>query len=196
MQIRLMIEDDAGSITEVLNHSIGHSVAHFGTVPTSADEVLGDWHATGELYPWIVATDDAGAFMGFAKGSAWKTRQAYRWTVESGIYLTKGAQGMGAGKALYTKLFEILTLQGYRTVVSGVSVPNPASERLHESFGMKTIGDISPAGFKLGKWVDVRLYQKNLSELDATSAPGPIRAVSSVWDELGVHSADTQEQSE
>ncbi len=191
MQIRLMIESDAGSIAEVLNHSIGSSVAHFGTVPTSADEVVEDWCAAGESYPWLVATDDEGVFIGFAKGSSWKSRQAYRWTVESGIYLTNGAQGMGVGKALYSKLFQILTLQGYATVLSGVSIPNPASERLHESIGMTAVGDITPAGFKLGLWVDVRLYQKKLGELDSINAPGPIRAVSSVWNELGADSSDT-----
>ncbi|MDF1808985.1 MAG: GNAT family N-acetyltransferase [Phycisphaerales bacterium] len=184
MQIRLMTNDDAPDIANVLNIAIGGSIAHFGTVPTSCDEVLEDWYNSSETYPWLVARTDDGKFIGFAKGSAWKTRKAYRWTVESGIYLAAESQGMGAGKKLYTKLFEILTLQGYRIVLAGVSLPNDASVGLHESLGMSIAGDIDPAGFKLGEWIPVRLYQKQLGDTNKGSVPGNIRAVTSVWEEL------------
>lgn len=197
MQIRLMNKDDAQAIADVLNHAIGTGVAHFGTIPTSAEEVLDDWRQTRALHPWIVATSDdldpehkdSGSFIGFAKASEWKTRKAYKWTVETGIYLIEGTQGKGAGKALYTKLFEILTRQGYCIALAGVSIPNPASERLHDAIGMSVVGDIAPAGFKLGKWVPVRIYQKHLVEMSAGVVPGSVRAVQSVWDEM--HKAET-----
>jgi len=184
MQIRLMTKDDAEPIAGVLNEAIGGSIAHFGTVPTDADEVLEDWYGSGETYPWLVASSDDGQFIGFAKGSAWKTRKAYRWTVETGIYLAHGSQGIGAGKALYTVLFEILEKQGYRIALAGVSVPNPPSEGLHTSMGMNIVGEIDPAGFKLGQWIPVRIYQKNLGELGEGTVPGNIRAVTSVWEEM------------
>jgi len=183
MQIRRMTKDDAEPIAAVLNAAIGSSIAHFSTVPVSKDEVLEDWYEANETYPWLVAIDDNGAFMGFAKASAWKTRQAYKWTAETGIYINPGSQGMGVGKALYTKLFELLTLQGYRVVVTGVSLPNDASVALHESMGMQIVGDLDPAGYKLGQWIPVRIYQKHLIELAAGTVPGHIRAVSSVWKE-------------
>jgi len=184
MQIRLMTKEDAGEIADVLNVAIASSVAHFGTVPTDAEEVLQSWHATSETYPWLVAVGDDGGFMGFAKGSPWNTRQAYRWTVETGIYLNKESQGMGVGKTLYTKLFDVLALQGYRIVLAGVSIPNPASEQLHESMGMTVVGDVTPAGYKFGKWISVRRYQFHLGKIDSGTVPRPIRSVSSVWDEL------------
>lgn len=200
MQIRLMTKDDAQAVADVLNHAIGSGVAHFGTVPTSADEVLNDWRSTAEMHPWIVATSDdldsehkdSGQFIGFAKASEWKTRKAYKWTVETGIYLIEGAQGKGAGKALYLKLFELLTRQGYCIALAGVSVPNEASERLHDSIGMSIVGDIAPAGFKLGKWVPVRIYQKHLGDMSAGTIPGGIRAVQGVWDEM--HKPETSTQ--
>ncbi len=184
MHIRLMTKEDASAIAEVLNVAIGTSIAHFGTVPTSADEVLEDWHNAGETYPWLVGVDDEGQFIGFAKGSAWKTRLAYRWTVETGIYLVKGSQGVGSGKALYTKLFEVLALQGYRVVVTGISLPNDASIGLHEAMGMEVVGELAPAGYKLGHWIGVRLYQKHLGDLSDGTIPGHIRATTSVWEEL------------
>ncbi|MGV6814358.1 MAG: N-acetyltransferase family protein [Phycisphaerales bacterium] len=182
MQIRLMTKADAEPIAAVLNHAIKNSIAHFGTTPTSADEVLGDWHAAGEVFPWLVACDDAGAFLGFAKGSAWRTRRAYRWTVETGIYLVDSAHSKGIGTELYRTLFALLEAQGYRILMAGVSLPNPPSERLHESMGMSAAGDFSPAGYKFGQWISVRRYHMMLG--DPESAPSPIRSVTSVWEEM------------
>jgi phosphinothricin acetyltransferase len=184
VQIRLMNESDAQDIADILNDAIDHSVAHFGLVNTSVQEVLDDWRSTREIYPWLVARDDQAdnKFLGFAKASMWKSRKAYTWTTETGIYMAQGSQGKGIGKALYGVLFDMLKKQGYHIALSGVSVPNPASERLHTSMGMEIAGEISPAGFKLDLWIPVRIYQKNLQQLN--KEPGEIRDVKTVWDEI------------
>jgi len=176
--------EDSGCVADVLNHAISSGVAHFGTVLTNANEVRGDWESTRNTYPWLIATSDDGAFIGFSKASAWKTRKAYDWTVETGIYLVEGAHGKGVGKALYERLFELLKAQGYKVIVSGVSVPNPGSERLHESMGMRSVGDIAPAGYKHGRWVSVRIYQLLLSGCDESDTPMPVRDVETAWNEL------------
>jgi phosphinothricin acetyltransferase len=177
VRIRLMQSEDCEPIAAVLNQAIENGVAHFGTEPIYEEDVRAEWLATSEKYPWIVATEGNGSFLGFAKASAWKSRKAYTWTVESGVYIVDDAQGKGVGKALYTELFAILAAQGYRVVVAGVSVPNVGSERLHESMGFEIIGDIAPAGYKLGKWVPVRLYQHLLGACDNDANPGPILRV-------------------
>lgn len=179
-----MHSDDCPHIAAVLNHAIAHGVAHFGTTTTDADEVLGDWQDTREHMPWLVAQGEDGTFLGFAKASKWKVRQAYDWSVESGIYISDHAQGQGVGRALYHMLFMLLAAQGYRIVLAGVTVPNPASERLHESCGFTRVGDIAPAGYKLGRWVSVRIYQKHLG---AFTEPPRIRRVEDVWRELEEH---------
>lgn len=184
MQIRLMQSDDCEAVAAVLNHAIATGVAHFGTVLTDEAEVRADWVATSDHYPWLIACADEGAFIGFAKASAWKTRKAYDWTVESGIYLIEGAHGKGVGRSLYEALFRILGAQGYRIVLAGVTVPNPGSERLHEAMGMETVGDIAPAGYKHGRWVPVRIYQKLLAPCDDSDVPLPVRSVRQVWDEM------------
>ena len=180
MQMRLMTSDDCPHVASVLNRAIEHGIAHFGTTATDADEVRGDWEATRAYMPWLVAHDDDGRFLGFAKASKWKVRQAYDWTVEAGIYISDDAQGKGVGRSLYDLLFALLTAQGYKVVLAGVTVPNPASERLHEACGFTRVGDIDPAGYKLGQWASVRLYQKHLGAFDA---PGQIRRVAEVWDQ-------------
>ncbi len=175
-----MTSDDCEHIAGVLNHAIEHGVAHFGTTSVRPGDVARDWQATRAFMPWLVAEDERG-FLGFAKASRWKSRQAYDWTLETGIYITNQAQGGGVGRALYDQLFTLLAAQGYRVVLAGVSVPNPASERLHESCGFTRVGELDPAGYKLGRWVSVRIYQKRLGDLD--TPPGEIRSVGSVWRE-------------
>ncbi len=184
MQIRMMEADDCADVAKVLNHAIMNGVAHFGTASTDAKAIQEDWYATRREYPWVIATSDDDAFVGFAKASSWKTRNAYDWTVECGVYIVDGAQGKGIGRALYERLFEILREQGYRIVLAGVSVPNPASEKLHESMGFTKVGDIDPAGYKLGHWVPVRLYQLLINACDDSIVPGPPRTVESAIERL------------
>ncbi|MEX0876286.1 MAG: N-acetyltransferase family protein [Phycisphaerales bacterium] len=181
MKIRLMTAEDAPKIAGVLNREIESGVAHFSTALTDATEVLGDWRRAGERYPWLVAEGDSGAFLGFARGSSWNPREAYLWTVATAIYLVPEACGRGVGGMLYRRLFAVLGEQGFRVAIAGVSVPNPASERLHESVGMSAIGEIDPAGYKHGRWVPVRWYQKRIGVCEDKADPGPIWAVSGVW---------------
>src|SRR5262249_47523891 len=56
---------------------------------------------------------------------------------------------------------------------------NPASERLHESFGFARCGTYHRAGFKFGAWLDVGYWEAQLSPAEVT--PGAIRPVADVW---------------
>jgi len=184
MRIGLMTSGDAGEVAKLLNHAIEKGVAHFATEPTDAGQVLSEWRAAGELYPWLVARDDAGEFLGFARGSAWHPRHAYLWTVATAIYLVPAARSRGIGGRLYTVLFEMLERQGFKGALGGVSLPNPASERLHERMGMSVMGEIRPGGYKKDRWVPVRWYQKTLGRFDERTPPSDIRPVTEVWSEM------------
>lgn len=171
---------DMGPIAALLNVQILRGRAHFGVATEPPEVVEAQWRAQGVRYPWIVAEDASGRFLGFARGHPWKAREAYDWTVEAGIYIEPHARGTGVGKLLYRRLFDTLRAQGFVIVLAGVTVPNPASERLHESMGMTVAGEIAPAGYKLGRWTAVRYYQLMLRELGEDEDPGPIRPVSAV----------------
>jgi phosphinothricin acetyltransferase len=170
-------------IAALLNDQILHGRAHFGVASEGPEVVEAQWRGPsgGERYPWIVAEDARGRFLGFARGHPWKLREAYDWTVESGIYIEPQARGTGVGRTLYARLFDTLRAQGFVVVLAGVTVPNPASERLHESVGMAHAGEFAPAGYKLGRWMSVRYYHLRLRELGPGEDPGPLRTVSAVW---------------
>ena len=94
------------------------------------------------------------------------------------MYIHPDHHGRGVGKALYGKLVPILKAQGYRTLLAGITVPNAASERLHESLGMKRVAVFTRVGWKFGRWHDVGFWEL---EFDAAAGPpGAIKPVAAV----------------
>ncbi|HMF99844.1 MAG TPA: GNAT family N-acetyltransferase, partial [Gemmatimonadaceae bacterium] len=90
-------------------------------------------------------------------------RAAYRWSVDVTAYIRGNAHRRGIGRALYSALFEILGLQGYRTACAGVTLPNTASVQMHAAMGFKEVGIYHDVGYKLGKWHDVGWYERSLA---------------------------------
>lgn len=167
--VRPATAEDAAAITRIENHAILNSVAHFGLTPIEAEDTLRAFHFAQGKFPWLVAEID-GAVVGFARSGPWKTREAYRFTTEVGVYIDPKWQGKGIGKAFYTQLFEELKKLGFRTILAGITLPNPASVGLHESFGMKHLGTIPRAGFKFEEWHDTGYWVTHLLENPASLA--------------------------
>ena len=120
------------------------------------------------LYPWIVAENEIGALVGYAYASAFRQRPAYRFTVETSVYLGPGAQRQGLGSRLYRSLLATLEGQGFAQAIAAITLPNPPSLRLHERVGFAEAGVYSKVGYKLGEWRDVALWQRPLA---ATANP-------------------------
>ena len=169
MSIRPAREDDFVAIAAITNPYIVATAIHFGYDPVTAEELAGAWRTGG--YPWLVLDDDDGGVIGYAKAGVWRERAAYRWTAETGIYLAPAAHGKGLGTALYSALLDELARRGFRSVVTGITLPNEASVRLHRRLGFVDAGVVREAGFKLGAWHDVSFRQKRLSSLPAGSPP-------------------------
>ncbi len=109
-------------------------------------------------HQFLVAELD-GEVVGYAYACRWEERPAYRWSVETSVYVDDGHHGKGIGRALYAELFDRLRAQGFRVAVAGVTLPNPASIALHESMGFEPIGALRDIGWKAGAWRDVGYWQ-------------------------------------
>lgn len=162
--VRLAKDSDAADIAAIYNHYIQHSVATFEEVSVDSTQMLGRMQAVSELgFTWLVA-ELAGEAVGYACATAWNKRSAYRHTAEITVYIKNGYAGQGLGRALYQALFDHLGERGIRTVIAGVTLPNPASVALHESFGMEMAGMFKAVGYKFDRWLDVGYWQLNLAE--------------------------------
>jgi L-amino acid N-acyltransferase YncA len=122
-----------------------------------------------QAHAWVVL-EEAGRVVGYAYGGPYKERAAYRWSCEVSVYLEPGRRRTGAGRALYTALFERLVPRGFRTAVAGMTLPNPASEGLHRALGFEPVGVYRAIGWKHGRWHDVAWAQKELAPAGAPPA--------------------------
>lgn len=163
MQTRLATPADVPAIAAIYNHAIVHTIASFWTETRPEAEIAEQLAEAGARYPWLVADAD-GQVLGVAWSKRWNPRQAYDLTCEVSIYLAPDAQGRGIGKLLYTDLFSRLASIGYEQVLAGISLPNDASARLHESMGMWHVGTYRGIGRKFGKAIDVGYWQGTLGE--------------------------------
>jgi phosphinothricin acetyltransferase len=81
-------------------------------------------------------------------------------------------RGRGVGAALYTRLLDDLRARGFHSAIGGVTLPNPASVRLHERLGFQPVGVVRQAGHKFGQWLDVGFWQLLLRDGDHQPAAG------------------------
>lgn len=164
--IRLAGEADSGAIAAIYRPYVEQTRISFEEVAPDAAEVA--QRMSNPLYPWLVAEGDA-RILAFANSSAFRARHAYRWTVEVGIYAAPDAKRRGIGRALFGRLLDLLTAQGFVSAIGAIALPNEPSVGLHEALGFVHTGTYRHIGFKLGEWADVGLWQKDL----ALRAPSP-----------------------
>jgi L-amino acid N-acyltransferase YncA len=166
--IRLATLDDAEAIRDIYAPFCEATPVSFETEAPSVDEMRLRIAKTLESLPWLVCERDD-RVLGYAYASKHRERAAYRWSVDVSAYVRDGYRRAGVGRALYTRLFELLRLQGFYTALAGITLPNPGSVGLHESIGFEPVGVYRRIGFKCGEWHDVAWYQLALREY--TSRP-------------------------
>jgi L-amino acid N-acyltransferase YncA len=174
MHIRFATEADAPAVRAIYAPTVESTAISFELEVPSAAEMAARIVDRQPTYPWLVA-EEAGSVRGYAYAGRFAARAAYDWSVETSVYVGEAAQRRGIGKALYTALFEVLSLQGYRRAMAGISLPNPASVALHEKLGFSLVGVYGAVGWKLGAWHDVGWWQRGLGPVDSEpNTPVPL----------------------
>lgn len=162
--IRLATESDGAALAAIYRPYVEDSRISFEEEAPDAAEMAARLRGSSPgMHPWLVA-EEQGRVLGYAASSPFRTRRAYRWAVEIGIYLAADAHGRGIGKRLLAALLDLLERQGYVAAIGAIALPNPASVALHESLGFVAAGTYRGTGFKMGEWLDVGLWQKDLAD--------------------------------
>ncbi|KQT82242.1 GNAT family N-acetyltransferase [Aurantimonas sp. Leaf443] len=162
--LRPATPDDLPAITRIYADAVLNGTATFETVPPDEAEMGARMAAiTAKGYPYIVAEDHHGAILGYAYANAFRTRPAYRWSVEDSVYIAPAAKGQGVGRRLLQRLLELCQEAGFRQMIAVIGGSDHApSIRLHERCGFRTIGVFEASGFKFGRWIDTVLMQMPL----------------------------------
>lgn len=164
---------DAEACAAIYAPYVETTVISFEVDPPDAAEMRHRIEATLPHYPWLVWQRD-GTVLGYAYAGAHRTRAAYRWSVDTAIYLRQDIRGQGIGRQLYTALLQRLAAQGYVNAYAGVTLPNAASVGLHEALGYTPVGVYRQVGYKLGRWHDVGWWQRELNpHATAPAEPRP-----------------------
>lgn len=169
--LRPATPDDAADIRAIYVPYVVASAVSFEIEAPSVDEMRARMVAAQDLYPWIVAVDLAsGVVMGYAYATQFRTRAAYRFAVETSIYIAGNFQGQGVGRQLYKALINTLREQNYTQAIAAITLPNDTSIKLHEAVGFRRAGVYREIGYKTGAWFDVGIWQRDLAD-SATPPP-------------------------
>ena len=156
--IRFAVSGDAQRLCEIYNYYVLNAVATFEEEPVSVEEMRRRVDDVQKHFFWLVY-EQGGEVVGYAYAGKWKTRAAYRHSVELSVYISPEHHGLGIGKQLYAELLRRLAERDVRSVVGGVAGNNPASIALHLSCGFEQVARFRDVGHKFGQWVDVTYFQ-------------------------------------
>jgi phosphinothricin acetyltransferase len=111
-----------------------------------------------------LACDDRVA--GYAYAAPWRTKPAYRHTVENSVYVGEGRTGHGLGRRLLETLLERCADVGVEQVIAVIADSgDPASIALHRTCGFIFIeaGRLRRVGHKHGRRLDTMFLQRGMA---------------------------------
>jgi phosphinothricin acetyltransferase len=169
MLVRPAAPQDLPAIQAIYAHHVMHGLASFEEVAPPLEEMRRRYEdVTRQGLPYLVAEENS-EVLGYGYCTLYRTRSAYRHTLEDSIYVKQGKHGKGVGKAVLTELIAICTALKYRQVIAVIGdSANAASIGVHASLGFVRSGHLRSSGFKFGRWVDTVFMQRPLGAGDGS----------------------------
>ncbi|MGI4859677.1 MAG: arsinothricin resistance N-acetyltransferase ArsN1 family B [Janthinobacterium lividum] len=159
--IRPATSADASVIAAIYNHYVSSTTITFEEEAVVQDEMASRIESVSAQLPWYVYERD-GEVIGYAYATPWRARSAYRFSVETTVYVASGYARQGVGLQLYTALIDALRGREIQVVLGGIAQPNPASVALHESLGFEKVAHFKRVGRKFEQWIDVGYWELQL----------------------------------
>jgi phosphinothricin acetyltransferase len=171
--VRDALPADLATVQSIYAHHVLHGLASFEEVPPDAAEMERRYRdVVARGLPYVVAESD-GRVAGFAYAGPYRTRPAYRYTVEDSVYIAPDAVGRGLGRAALDEVVRRAGARGFRQMIAVIGdSANQPSIRLHEKLGFRHAGTLQAVGFKFGRWVDSVLMQLPLGAGDGRLPDG------------------------
>jgi phosphinothricin acetyltransferase len=156
--IRNVKLSDASALAQIYNYYVKNTPITFEETPIAIDEMQARIEGITASLPWFVFETHKGV-IGYAYANKWKTRVAYRYSVESTVYLDPTEIGKGIGKKLYSQLLSDLKARSVHCVIAGIALPNLPSVGLHEKCGFEKVAHFQEVGWKFETWIDVGYWE-------------------------------------
>ena len=159
--IRDVTIKDAKDLVNIYNYYVVNSIVTLDLIPFSILDFEEKINAISKDFPFIVF-EVQNEVLGYAYANTFRTKPAYKNTVELTVYLKHTELGKQIGKKLYSELLQQLKIQNYHVLIGGLTLPNAASIKLHETFGFEKVAHFKEVGYKFDKWHDVGFWQLTL----------------------------------
>ena len=159
--IRPATISDAAAIAAIYNHYVATTTITFEEAAVSEIEMASRIDTVSAKLLWYVYERD-GAVIGYAYATPWRVRSAYRFSVETSVYVAPGHAREGIGEQLYRAVIDALRVKEIKVVIGGIAQPNPASVALHEKLGFEKVAHFKNVGRKFERWVDVGYWELQL----------------------------------
>lgn len=163
--IRPVTPDDAPAIADIYSYYVENTCITFEYESPSAKEMQQRIEKIASKYPWFVALSN-GEIAGYAYATQFRERDAYRWNVETSVYVKASEQRKGIATALYNALLDACTRQGFYRAIAVITLPNEKSVAFHKGFGFNEVGVFNDVGFKMDAWHNVMFLDKALRPAD------------------------------
>lgn len=158
MIIRKVEVEDAEQIAGIYNFYILNTHHSFEIEAVSLEEMRNRISDINRNYPYLIAEENK-EILAYAYASCYKPRSAYKHSVEVSVYVKNDLKQKKIGTKLYERLFDELSKINVHAVIAGISLPNEASVKLHERFGMEKVAHFREVGFKFNRWIDVGYWE-------------------------------------
>jgi len=169
IDVRVATLDDLAQIVAIYNHYIINTPITFDLDAVTVEERK-SWFAqfspTGRHR--LMVADRGGIVIGYAGSHQFRTKAAYDTTVETTVYCSPDAVGLGIGTLLYGTLFDAIASEDIHSLLAGITLPNEASVALHERFGFSRAGVTHAVGRKFGRYWDVGWYERLIGSSSGT----------------------------
>jgi len=167
--VRDASDADMHAVTKIYATHVLHGLASFEEIPPSLEDMQSRRASVLQLgLPYLVAVMD-GRVVGYSYATFYRTRPAYRYTVEDSVYVEDGLNGRGIGTVLLAELIARCERGPWRQMLAVIGDSgNAGSIALHRRMGFTPAGSLTAVGFKLGRWVDSVFMQRALGAGDST----------------------------
>lgn len=154
---------DLPAISAIYAHHVKTGLGTFEENPPNIEEMTRRWRRAGELQLPYLVVERHGAVRGFSYARPYRSRSAYRHSVEDSVYVDPAWLRQGLASLLLEELIVRCAGLGYRQMVAVIGGSgNTGSIRLHARCGFREVGILRDIGSKFGAPVDTVLMQRAL----------------------------------
>jgi L-amino acid N-acyltransferase YncA len=170
IEIRDLRPGDWPEVAEIFEAGIRTRNATFETAVPAWEE----WDAAHLARPRLAAVEDgSGAVVGWAALAPVSARACYAGVAEDSVYVARGRQGRGVGRALLERLVSDGEAAGLWTIQTSIFPENRASLALHLRCGFRVVGIRERIARLDGVWRDTLLLERRAGAVPSQTPAHP-----------------------